>query len=108
MVFPIIRERFVECTVLLLGDIRRIARPNRLRLVELLVRLLDFLDFLCLFLLLLFILYLFNLRIFLLFLLFFVILNFLYHMLKRIQIKNYTEYKPSLPPSSRQVESGMR
>ena len=50
VVLPVVGERLVEGTVLLLGDITRVTCPNRLRLVELFIG--DLLDCLHLFLLL--------------------------------------------------------
>ncbi len=37
MVFPVVRERLVELGVLLVADVIRVARPDRLLLVQLLV-----------------------------------------------------------------------
>lgn len=48
MVFPVVGQALVEGAVLLRGDIRRVARPDGLRLVELLVRRLLLLDLLLL------------------------------------------------------------
>jgi hypothetical protein len=48
VVFPVVGQALVEGAVLLRGDIRRIARPDGLRLVELLVRRLLLLDLLLL------------------------------------------------------------
>ena len=52
--FPVVRQALVEGTIFLLCDIRRVTRPDRLRLVEFLVLNLLLLDLLGLFLLLLF------------------------------------------------------
>ena len=55
MVLPVVRQTLVEGGVLLLSDLRGVTRPDRLRLVELLVlngRLLDLLSLLLLLLLL--------------------------------------------------------
>ena len=62
MVFPVVRQTFVERTILLGRDVRRVARPDGLGLVKLLV--LDglFLDFLGLLLLILLVVHLLNFR----------------------------------------------
>ena len=75
VVFPVVRQTLVERRVLLLGDFSRVASPERLGLVQLLV--LDFLLFdrlLFLLFILLFVLDLLDLRLVLLLLLLF---NFL-------------------------------
>ena len=51
MIFPIIGQALVECTVLVVCNVLRIASPDGFRLVELLIRRLLFLDLLCLLLL---------------------------------------------------------
>jgi hypothetical protein len=50
MIFPVIGQALVECTVLMC-NVLRIASPDGFRLVELLIRRLLFLDLLCLLLL---------------------------------------------------------
>jgi hypothetical protein len=55
VIFPIVAKTFVEGAVLLRSDVRGIACPNRLRLVELLVRNLLLLDLLSFLLLLVFV-----------------------------------------------------
>jgi hypothetical protein len=47
MVLPVVGKRLVEGTILLLRDVVRVTRPDRLRLVELLVDLALLLDLLC-------------------------------------------------------------
>lgn len=51
MIFPVIGQALVECTVLVVCNVLRIASPDGFRLVELLIRRLLFLDLLCLLLL---------------------------------------------------------
>ena len=53
VLLPVVRQALVEGGVLLLGDLLRVARPDGLRLVELLVGLLNLLDLLLLLVLLL-------------------------------------------------------
>ena len=48
MLLPVVGQAFVEGTVLFLGDVLRVPRPNRLGLVKLLVFDSDFLDLLLL------------------------------------------------------------
>lgn len=51
VVLPVIGEAFVKLSILLLGDVIRVAGPNRLGLVQLLLINIFLLDFLSLFLL---------------------------------------------------------
>jgi len=81
MLFPVVSQTLVECAVFLCCDVGRIARPDRLGLVELLVGDLFLLDLLSLLVLLVLIFVnLLNLGLLTVFLLLFllVILNFLH------------------------------
>ena len=93
VVLPVVGERLVEGAVLLLRDVRGVARPDRLGLVELLVGLLGDLLLLRLFLLVLVLVDLLDLRVLLVLSLLLLLLLLLQRVTSAIKIKDVSSSK---------------
>jgi len=83
VIFPVVGQALVEGAVFLSSDVRGVASPNRLRLVELLVGGLSLLDLLGLLLLLLIFIDFLNLSVF-------ALLDFLLIILNLLKMKSET------------------